>query len=187
MKEAAGTNAGPATKMKGSMNGGGSAEPRHQKDQIPWDLRRWFDDRTIIRLALDAVQSLERDIPAAGRGQEMSPRMMLTLLSYCYAVGVYGSEDIVWATRHDPAARYICAHDLPDVEAVRAFRRAARSKIAACLVRMMQQAWALKLDAAEVDYGGYGWLESDLNREIRDRADVKLEVAVLMDRIGIES
>ncbi|HXG48324.1 MAG TPA: transposase [Methylomirabilota bacterium] len=167
------------------MNSGSSAELRRQADQVPWDLRRWFDDRTIVRLALDAVQSLERGIPPVP-GQDLSPRMMLTLLSYCYAVGVYGSEDIVWATRHDAAARYICAHNPPDMEAVRAFRRAARSKIAACLVRMMQQAWALKLDAAEVDYGGYGWFESDLNREIRDRADVKLEVAALMDRIGLE-
>jgi len=59
--------------------------------------------------------------------------MLLTLLTYCYAAGVYGSEDIVDDCRHDAATRYLCANSSPDQDTIRSFRRANREWIEACL------------------------------------------------------
>jgi transposase len=151
---------------------------------IPWDLKSWVSDRVLVRLALDAVQT----VPLKTRKnapEGISPQMMLTLLSYCYSVGIYGSQDIEWAVQHDRTVRYICAHNYPEWETIRWFRRHYRQQIKDCLAYVTKQAWALKFEEAEADYGGYGWFESDLNEEIRSLVDDKLDVAVVMDRVAI--
>ena len=45
------------------------------------------------------------------------------LLTFCYAVGIYPSEEITFATQHNPALRYLCANHAPKWETLREFRR----------------------------------------------------------------
>ena len=42
--------------------------------------------------------------------------MMLTLLTYCYATGVYGSTDIELNMQHDRMIRYLCAQFTAEAE-----------------------------------------------------------------------
>src|SRR6185436_17910502 len=98
-------------------------------------------ERVLIALALEAVQTLEDQLP---RPPELaggcSPQMLLTLLTYCYAAGFYGSEDIEWACSNDAAAHYLCGNTAPDEEALRNFRRANRPWIEACLTSLYEKA-----------------------------------------------
>src|SRR5439155_8426144 len=86
---------------------------------LPADLRQHVGERALIELALDAVQTvgerLPRPLDAPGRH---SPQILLTLLTYCYAAGIYGSEDIEYDCRHDAATRYLCANTSPDQDAI---------------------------------------------------------------------
>jgi len=66
--------------------------------------------------------------------------MLLTLLTYCYAAGVCGSEDIEYDCRNDAVTRYLCANTSPDQDTIRSFRRANRPRIEDCLARVYRSA-----------------------------------------------
>ena len=108
---------------------------RQQTTSFPDDLRSIVGERRLIELALEAAQIVGEALPRPeGTLQDQpSPRMLLTLLTYCYAAGIYASEDIEWACESDAAARYICAKTWPEQDALRCFRRANRPWIEACL------------------------------------------------------
>jgi hypothetical protein len=91
--------------------------------------------------------------------------MLLTLLTYCYAAGIYGSEDIEWACEHDVTVRYICANTLPTQDNIRRFRRANRPWVEACLVWVYGKACAAEATSP------------DLAPFIRQ----KLELAIMVD------
>ena len=120
-------------------------EVQQRPSGLPADLRQHVGERALIELALGAVQTvgerLPRPLDAPGRH---SPQMLLTLLTYCYAAGVYGSEDIEYDCRHDAATRYLCANTSPDQDAIRNFRRANRPWIEDCLACLYRNACDLK-------------------------------------------
>ena len=70
--------------------------------------------------------------------------MMLTLLTYCYAAGIHGSDDIDRATRTDETVRYICARSAPGSAAIRGFRKMHRQLVEHCLASVLAEAWKLK-------------------------------------------
>jgi hypothetical protein len=151
------------------------------------DLRQCVGEKGLLKLALDAVLTLdeERLQEARKRSSDFSPYMMLTLLTYCYSASLYGSRDIETAIGSDRTVRYICARAYPDWQRLRRFRRQHRELLLQCLVYVLKQVWALKFDEGEADYAGYEWFESELidlvNRGARDR----LDFAALLD--GAES
>jgi transposase len=154
---------------------------------LPGDLSRFLGPRGLLRLVLDAVQTIDpaRFAPEDRCRPAYRPQMLLTLLAYCYATRIYGSRDIEWETRYDKTVRYICAHTFPDWNALRRFRRRNRALLEQTLAYVLKQSWALKFDDGETDYVGYDWFESELNREVRKAASNRIEVATLMD--GAES
>jgi hypothetical protein len=68
------------------------------------------------------------------------PEMLLSLLTYCYATGVFSSQDIEAACRQDPVARYLCANNFPDAKTLRRFRRLHREQIRQSLANLFQRA-----------------------------------------------
>src|SRR5438132_7581342 len=84
---------------------------------LPTDLRVLVDESCLLHLALEsAVNGGSINLkPFNGlSGQApLSARMMLTLLSYSYAVGIFGSRDIERAIYEDQTLRYICAGQRP--------------------------------------------------------------------------
>ncbi len=112
--------------------------PRPQTPENADDLRSVVGERRLIELALEAAQFVGEGLPRPEKIREHtpSPKMLLTLLAYCYASGIHGSEDIEWACENDLGVRYICANILPDQNTIRRFRRANRPWIEACLTRI---------------------------------------------------
>jgi hypothetical protein len=103
------------------------------------DLRELIGERSVIEFVLVEVQALGDALAASGAGVTLMPhsRLVLTLLTYCCAAGIYGSEDIEWACRNDSGAHYICGKTPIDQETIRRFRRLHRSWIERCLSRAM--------------------------------------------------
>lgn len=59
-----------------------------------------------------------------GTGSEQyPPKMMLALLIYCYANGIFSSRRIERATRRDVSVRYLTANTHPDHDTICKFRR----------------------------------------------------------------
>ena len=101
---------------------------RTQAFLLPPDLRDWISDDDLVHFITAAVERV--DIGAfkvnwRGHGKaQYHPRMMLALLIYCYANGVFSSRRIERATHRDVAVRFITADTHPDHDTIAAFRRA---------------------------------------------------------------
>ena len=94
---------------------------------LPPDMREWVPKDHLVHFLMDAVEEL--DLRAArvnqrGTGDEQyPPAMMLGLLVYCYASGVFSSRVIEGMTYENVAVRVLCADTHPDHETICAFRR----------------------------------------------------------------
>ena len=115
---------------------------------VPADLREWVDERSLVNIALDAVQ------PMVGSGQDSAtrgmhlppgmPRALCTLLTYCYAIGIYGSAEIETRIASDPLTGYLCAGAYPYPHELRRFRRQHRVLIQAALSKVLRLAWEFR-------------------------------------------
>src|SRR5262245_46550195 len=108
------------------------------------DLRAFVPENRLVCLALEAVQAHQSEaIPGSDRdGRRHSGAMLLTLLTYCYAVGIYGSQDIEVRAKNDRTVRYLCANNVPDWNSIRAFRRRNRLLVQGCLASLLSLARA---------------------------------------------
>lgn len=108
--------------------------PSRPPDSVD-DLRGIVGERGLVNLALQSVEHFGADLPLwhVTTDPGFSSRMLLALLTYSYAAGIYASEDIHWACKSDPGARYLCANTWPEERSLRRFRRQWRPLIQACL------------------------------------------------------
>jgi len=112
---------------------------------LPPDLRDWIPDKHIVHFLIDAVDRLPAGdfrFNLRGTGDEQyPPRMMLTLLIYCYATGRFSSRVIEEATWSDVVVRYICGGDLhPDHDTICTFRRKNRKLFEKAFVEVLLMA-----------------------------------------------
>ncbi len=106
---------------------------REWRPDQPWLLppspRDWVPDGHRVLFLLDAVRELDISTITARYEQELRgyppfhPRMMLTLLIYCYATGTFSSRRIMQRCEEDVACRVIVGEDVPDFHAISEFRR----------------------------------------------------------------
>ncbi len=94
---------------------------------LPVDLRQWVPENDLVHFVISAVDSMNLSavsVNTRGSGsKQYPPRMMLALLIYCYANGVFGSRRIERATYRDVAVRYLTGDTHPDHDTICAFRR----------------------------------------------------------------
>ena len=161
---------------------------------LPVDLREWVPADDMVHFILEAVEQVPLDrfqVNRRGSGsKQYHPRMMLALLIYCYANGVFGSRRIEAATYRDIAVRYLCADTHPDHDTICKFRRENVEAISASFVQVLQLAQELKLlkvgtisvDGTKVD------ANASKHRNVRyDRTgdlieQLEADIAVLLDQ-----
>lgn len=101
---------------------------RDQAMLLPPDLRDWLAEDHLAWFVIEAVEELELDafyasyrVDGHGRAAH-DPMMMLTLLTYAYAVGERSSRGIERRCREDVAFRVIAANAAPDHATIARFR-----------------------------------------------------------------
>ena len=116
---------------------------------LPPDLRQWVPPDHLAHYILDAVDSLALhrvQVNERGTGDEQfPPRMMLSLLIYCYATGTISSRQIERATYTDVAVRFLTGDTHPDHDTICTFRRQNSELLAESFVRVLELARELKL------------------------------------------
>jgi len=116
---------------------------------LPPDLRQWVPENHLAHFILDAVDSLPLTnllVNERGTGDEQyPPRMMLSLLSYCYATGTFSSRAIEQATYTDVAVRFISGDTHPDHDTICTFRRQNKQLVAESFVQVLAMARELHL------------------------------------------
>lgn len=116
---------------------------------LPPDLRDWVAEDDLVHFIIGAVERLPLSAFAVnhkGCGDEQfPPHLMLALLIYCYANGVFGSRRIERATYRDVSVRYLCADHHPDHDTICTFRRRNFEAVAGAFVEVLELAREMKL------------------------------------------
>ena len=98
----------------------------------------------MVHLVIEAVERLRLDRFAVrehgGGSAQYPPHMMLALLIYCYANGIFASRRIERATYRDLCVRYLCGELHPDHDTICAFRRENLAAISAAFVSVLELA-----------------------------------------------
>jgi len=94
---------------------------------LPPSVDDWLPEKHLARYVVEVIEHLDtRAMEHAYRGAGSAsyhPKMLLGLLVYGYATGVYSSRKIERATYDSVAVRFIAANDHPDHDTVATFRR----------------------------------------------------------------
>ncbi len=116
---------------------------------LPVDLRDWVPGDDLVHFVVNAVETMNLTALSVNRrgtgDKQYPPRMMLALLIYCYASGIFGSRRIERATFRDLAVRYLTGDTHPDHDTICAFRRANGEVIKEAFVEVLKLAREMKL------------------------------------------
>ncbi len=100
---------------------------RSQRMLLPPDLKEWVADDDLAHFIVEAVERVDMrafHVSRTGSGKaQYYPRMMLGLLVYCYASGIFSSRRIEQATYRNVSVRFIAANSHPDHDTIAKFRR----------------------------------------------------------------
>jgi transposase len=116
---------------------------------LPPDLRDWVPEDDLVHFVIEAVDRLPLEkfrVNHWGTGDaQFPPHMMLALLIYCYANGIFSSRKIERATYRDVAVRYLTAGTHPDHDTICKFRRENLEAFRESFVDVLELARELKL------------------------------------------
>ncbi|HET9283663.1 MAG TPA: IS1182 family transposase [Candidatus Angelobacter sp.] len=116
---------------------------------LPADLRDWVPEDDLVHFVIEAVKTLptgEFVVNERGTGYaQYPPSMMLALVIYCYANGIFSSRRIERASYRDLGVRFLTGDTHPDHDTICSFRRQNEKLIAKFFVRVLELARELKL------------------------------------------
>jgi transposase len=111
---------------------------------LPPDIREWVGGDDLAHYILEAVEMTDLRTAALnerGSGSaQYPPGMMLALLIYSYATGIFSSRRIEAASFTSVAVRFLCANEHPDHDTIATFRRENEPLLKQCFVRVLELA-----------------------------------------------
>lgn len=159
---------------------------------LPPSVDEWLPERHLARFVVDVVERLDlRSMTGGYRGSGSAPyhpSMLLGLLLYGYATGVFSSRKLERATYDSVAFRFIAANDHPDHDTIAAFRRRHLKEIEGLFVevlRLAREMGVLKmgtvaLDGTKIHANASRHSALSYEHATRIEAQLKAEVSTLM-------
>lgn len=164
------------------------AVDRQSLYMFPPSVEDWLDQKHLARFIVDVVSKLDlhelKMAYSGGGSQAYHPEMLLALLFYGYATGVFSSRKLEQATYDSIAFRYIAANTHPDHDTLAAFRKRFLQQLKPLFVQILLLAKTLgflnlgkiSLDGSKVQanaskHSALSWghaieLEQQLNQEV---------------------
>lgn len=131
---------------------------RDQPFLLPPDLKDWLPEDDLAHFIVAAAERVRlgafRTNSQTGGKPQYHPRLMLALLVYCYANGVFSSRRIERATYRDVGARFIAANTHPDHDTIATFRRTNKAAFEAAFLEVLllaRETGILKLGTVSID------------------------------------
>lgn len=116
---------------------------------LPPNLRDWVPADHLVHFIIDAVDALDlRQVKVNARGtgsEQYPPPMMLGLLIYSYATGIFGSRRIEQSTYDSVPVRLLTADTHPDHDTLCTFRRENQALLTESFIKVLQLAQQLKV------------------------------------------
>jgi transposase len=125
---------------------------------LPPSVQEWLPENHLARFVVEIVEQLDlAKLPAAygGRGSDaFHPAMLVAVLFYGYATGVFSSRKLERETYESVAFRYVAANRHPDHDTIANFRQRFLPEVRALFVQilgMAQQMGVLKVGQVSLD------------------------------------
>ena len=125
---------------------------------MPPSVDEWLPQRHLARFVVEVVEGLDlRAMTGSYRGSGEAgyhPRLLLGLIIYGYATGVFSSRNLERATHDSVAFRFIAANEHPDHDTIATFRRRCLKQIEALFVQVLgvaRELGVLKLGTVALD------------------------------------
>ena len=157
---------------------------------LPPSVDEWLPEQHLARFVVEIVDALDlRALSGDYRGsgsKSYHPRLLMSVLFYGYATGVFSSRKLERATYDSVAFRFIAANDHPDHDTIAAFRRRFLPEIEKLFVQILllaREMGVLKLGTVGLDgtkvhanasrhsalsYEHAGRIEAQLKAEVAD-------------------
>jgi transposase len=131
---------------------------RDQAFLLPPDAKDWLPADDVAHFVVAAVERVPLGafaVRSIGGGKaQYHPRLLLALLIYAYANGIFSSRRIERATHRDLGVRYVAANLHPDHDTIAAFRRANRAAFEAAFLQVLllaRESGLLRLGTVAID------------------------------------
>ncbi|MCX5873002.1 MAG: transposase [Deltaproteobacteria bacterium] len=135
---------------------------------LPPSIQEWLPEQHLARFVVEIVEQINlQPLKASycGRGsQPYNPEMLVALLFYGYATGVFSSRKLERSTYDSVAFRYIAANSHPDHDTIAAFRRRFLPQLTKIFVDILAIAHEMKA----LSYGHACKLEKQLEAEVAE-------------------
>ena len=125
---------------------------------LPPSVHEWLPERHLARFVVEVVAGLDlRAMTGSYRGSgeaSYHPELLLGLLVYGYATGVFSSRKLERASYDSVAFRFIAANEHPDHDTIAAFRRRFLKQIETLFVQVLvlaREMGVLKLGTVALD------------------------------------
>jgi transposase len=157
---------------------------------LPPSVDEWLPEKHLARFVVEVIETLDlRTMSGSYRGSGSAsyhPSMLLGLLVYGYATGVFSSRKLERATYDSVAFRFIAANDHPDHDTIATFRRRFLKEIEGLFVQVLslgREMGMLKMGTVALDgtkihanasrhsalsYEYAGKIEAQLKAEVAD-------------------
>src|SRR6266404_92239 len=157
---------------------------------LPPSVDEWLPEKHLARFVVEVIEGLVlRSMSGSYRGSGSAsyhPALLLGILVYGYATGVFSSRKLERATYDSVAFRFIAANEHPDHDTIATFRRRFLKDIEALFVRVLELAremGMLKIGTVALDgtkihanasrhsalsYEHAGKIEAQLKAEVSD-------------------
>jgi transposase len=131
---------------------------RDQSFLLPPDLKEWLPADDVAHFIVAAVDRVPlASFPVADRSggkPQYHPRLMLALLIYCYANGIFSSRRIERASYRDVGVRFVAANLHPDHDTIAVFRRSNKAAFEAAFLQVLllaRESGLLTLGTVSID------------------------------------
>jgi transposase len=125
---------------------------------MPPSVDEWLPQRHLARFVVEVVDGLDlsamRNSYRGSGSASYHPAVLLSLLVYGYATGVFSSRKLERATYDSVAFRFIAANDHPDHDTIATFRRRFLKEIEALFVQVLllaREMGVLKMGTVALD------------------------------------
>jgi len=157
---------------------------------LPPSVDEWLPERHLARFVVEVIDGLDlREMSGSYRGSGSAsyhPALLLGVMVYGYATGVFSSRKLERATYDSVAFRFIAANEHPDHDTIAAFRRRFLKEIEGLFVQVLMLAremGVLKMGTVALDgtkihanasrhsalsYEHAGKIEAQLEREVSE-------------------
>jgi hypothetical protein len=138
----------------------------------------------IIRKAAEKTVAESSQPMVAAKASALPPQQMLGAIAYCYAKGIYRSEDIERKMMKDPEFRAAVGNEVPGARAIRSFRRFNRQAILHTLARFFRWRRAQSASVAGTTAGESRPVQENTQFFVKTEAADTLDKAAWVDNMA---